>query len=211
MEYVAAGGRAPARRGGSGIRRLPLELLEMRLAPAMSIWSGAVDNLWSTDGNWDTPPVAGNDLVFPVGASFQSNTNDLDPDTSFNSLTIDSGGYLLGGNSIILNGPLAATQDSGTDTVTLPVALAGPATVNVAATGSILVLQGAVSGSSGLTKTGDGVLDLLGPNTYTGNTTISAGQVLVNTSQGGSPVNISPGALWGVRERLTPSRRTPAP
>ena len=64
--------RPVARRGGPRRQRrgrLGLETLEVRLVPATSTWLGTTDANWLTDANWDTPPVASNDLVFPSAAS----------------------------------------------------------------------------------------------------------------------------------------------
>src|SRR4051812_32065776 len=79
--------------------RLGLETLEMRLAPAVSIWDGSASNLWSNDDNWSTPPVADNDLVFPAGA-LKINVNDLPAGRNFASLTLEDTGYDLSGAAI---------------------------------------------------------------------------------------------------------------
>ena len=72
--------RPSSRRGRGSARgkasRVAIEALESRLVMAVSTWSGAVDALWSKNGNWDTPPVAGNDLVFPAASSNLTNAND---------------------------------------------------------------------------------------------------------------------------------------
>src|SRR5690349_19467812 len=84
--------------------RLGLESLETRLAPAVSTWSGALSDLWSNNGNWDVPPVAGNDLVFPATATSLTSTNDLSAATNFGSLTIAGSGYTIDGQAIGLAG-----------------------------------------------------------------------------------------------------------
>ncbi|HMZ48666.1 MAG TPA: hypothetical protein PLP28_06795, partial [Flavobacteriales bacterium] len=53
-------------------RRLRLEDLEDRLAPATIRWDGGgATNLWKEDANWvgDKAPSAGDDLVFPGGVA----------------------------------------------------------------------------------------------------------------------------------------------
>jgi autotransporter-associated beta strand protein len=54
----------------------------------------------------------------------------------------------------------------------------GPVTFNPA--GNTITLSGALSGSGGLTKAGSGTLELSGPNTYSGDTTVNAGILQLN-------------------------------
>src|SRR5437868_1887044 len=89
--------RAPVQGGP-----LALESLEIRLAPAVSTWSGAFSNVWSDAGNWDVPPAPGNDLVFPAGATNLANTNDLAAMTGFGALTIQGADYSIDGSAIAL-------------------------------------------------------------------------------------------------------------
>jgi fibronectin-binding autotransporter adhesin len=60
--------------------------------------------------------------------------------------------------------------------------------------GNNITLQGSISGSSGLTKTGNGVLRLSGNNTYSGGTSIAAGTLRVTTSTLPGNVSVSSGA-----------------
>src|ERR1043166_6954015 len=58
---------------------------------ATRTWDGGgTNNNWTTATNWvgDTSPVAGDDLVFPLGAAGLSNTNNFAAATVFNSITI---------------------------------------------------------------------------------------------------------------------------
>jgi fibronectin-binding autotransporter adhesin len=57
--------------------------------------------------------------------------------------------------------------------------------------------DGILSGTNGLTKLGAGTLTLSGPSTFTGNTTLSNGTVLVKGSFGSSLVNVWGGTLGG--------------
>jgi autotransporter-associated beta strand protein len=85
---------------------------------------------------------------------------------------------LSGGRSIVVNSGVTATFDTAGNAVTIQ----GP-------------ISDATSGG-GLTKTGAGVLSLNGGNSYTGNTTINAGTLLVNGNAGGSlgTTNVSAGS-----------------
>ncbi|MBU6222475.1 MAG: autotransporter-associated beta strand repeat-containing protein, partial [Planctomycetes bacterium] len=65
---------------------------------------------------------------------------------------------------------------TGSHTISAPVALASNVGVDVVA-GQTLALTGRVSGAGTLTKTSGGTLRLTGSNTYTGDTTVSAGTI----------------------------------
>jgi len=173
---------------------LTLEALEIRVTPTTSTWSGAVSNLWSDAGNWDVPPAAGSDLVFPEGAANLSNTNDLTSSSQFGSLTIQASGYTLAGNAVALTGSIDASQDSGASTVSLPISVGGTTTVTVDNSGASLEANGVISGSGGVTKQGDGTLILSGSNAYNGETTIVGGALQVNGTQPASAVTVQSGA-----------------
>lgn len=57
-------------------------------------------------------------------------------------------------------------------------------------------VSGVISGTGSLVKTGTGTLTLNGANTYTGDTTISSGKLVVNGALNGA-INISGGSLGG--------------
>ena len=59
------------------------------------------------------------------------------------------------------------------------------------------MLGGVISGSSGLTKNGPGTLDLTAANAYTGTTALTAGTLLVDGNQSGSPVVAASGTTLG--------------
>ncbi len=88
---------------------------------------------------------------------------------------------------------------TGTKTVNLTTILS-PATVIVVNTAAyVFTGTGQISGSTGLTKTGSGTLELAnsGVNDYTGATTVGGGTLLVNSTLSGSAVAVQAGATLG--------------
>lgn len=155
-------------------------LLSTVQAQTTYAWTGAVNNQWSTAGNW-TPngvPTDGDSLVFPSGTSNLSNTNDLPVGRSFVQITLSGGSYTLGGNGIALTSTLR--QEAGTpgNLVNLPIDV-GTSAVSLVAGGanaSSLRLAGALSGSGPITISGAapcGRLVLSGTHTYSGTLTIA--------------------------------------
>ena len=196
--------RAPRRNRCQALRRLALqpvlEDMEPRIAPATHVWSGAADNLWSNPANWDGAVQAGDDLVFPVGGSLAS-ANDFAAGTSFHSITIAGPGYSITGNPIGLTGPISATYGSGTSADHLDTALSAGSGAVAVASGGELDLNGALSGSVGITKTGNGVLRLTAANTFNGPTNVNAGQLQLDNSAalGSSASSVTVALFAGVQ------------
>jgi fibronectin-binding autotransporter adhesin len=116
-----------------------------------------------------------------------------------NTLTLDGASTFSGGVSLV-SGQITLANNTGlgvggtlsmTDGTTLdlndeisaanPISLGiGTEIVNVST--GIAALDGAISGSGGLNKTGDGTLILNGVGTFTGDTTITSGLLSINNS-----------------------------
>ena len=89
------------------------------------------------------------------------------------------------------------STSTGTSTLAGNVILDGNSIVDV--DGTQLTLSGVVSGSNDLTKTGDGIAILSATNTYTGDTTISAGTLRVSGSLNSyTDVSVSSGATYDI-------------
>ena len=76
------------------------------------------------------------------------------------------------------------------------IAFTSTGTIDVAS-GTTVTYGGIAAGAGGLTKTDTGTLTLGGTNAYGGTTTVSAGTLLVNGSQGSSAVSLNGGTLGG--------------
>src|SRR5438105_12547180 len=87
---------------------------------ATRTWTGASSVLWSDAANWGgTAPVPGDDLLFPSGASNDSNSNDFAAGTAFNSITISGAGYVLGGAAVNLGAGGIGSSSGGTISIDL--------------------------------------------------------------------------------------------
>ena len=132
-------------------------------------WNQDADGDWSLPGNWTGGTVAdGTDST----ASF---TNDITGDRTINLDGARTIGHLTFSDSPASNGWTLASDSS--DVLTLDVTSGAPTlTVNpLGAGGKIAEISATLAGSDGLTKAGLGTLKLSGTNTYTGVTTIAAG------------------------------------
>jgi hypothetical protein len=169
--------RASARRG----RRPGLEGLEVRIAPAIDTWTGAVSANWMDAGNWTSgvAPSVGDDLVFPASAGHMTNNNNFPTGTQFSSITIQGPGYDLTGNALSLSTGITASYSTGTSTDAIDTALTGVVAPITVSTGGTLDITGILSGSAGTNVTGGGTLELSAINKYTGPTTIGAGTTLL--------------------------------
>ena len=127
-----------------------------------------------------------------------------------NTLTLSGGATLyLGGVGLIINQPGATVYASlgGISTLgaianwssTAPIILTNTPTIQAADASSNawnIELDGVLSGSGGLTKTGNGRLTLGGANTYNGGTTNNGGTLQINGSIASS-VNVNSGTIGG--------------
>ncbi len=183
-------------------RVLELEGLEVRLVLSTSMWTGnGADANWSTDANWDVPPTsgAGTELLFPPSALQQTNVDDLGANQSFGPLVFTGGGYSISATdgSTASFTSIDSAQTSASNTFDVPISLPSATIVTVDNSTETLVLGGVISGSNPLTSAGQGTLDLTADNTYTGDTTVNSGTLLVDGNQTTSAVTVNSGATLG--------------
>lgn len=190
---------------------------------ATETWDGGgSDNNMTTDANWadNTAPVAGDDLVFPANVTDRTVVNDFSAATSFNSITFSgtasqASDYTISGASMTLVAGISNTMTGSFFTfasVDIALILNGTQTFNAGTSGltigstlnlgssaltvngSSVSFEGVVSGTGSITKQGTGTLELHAANTYSGVTTISAGNVVardaasLGTAAGGTTV-----------------------
>ena len=185
-------------------QRLWLETLESRLAPAVHTWTGlGTTNSWGDAGNWSGGTPAGDaspTLVFPASPRLTS-LNDVSG-RLVHEIIIQANGYTIGGSAFTLDGAITADvgvttgavvdpQNSPTDTIGLRLHNSPTITVlnpvgHLRLGGNGLSGSAPVSGDSGFTKEGDGFVELDGPDTYVGNTTVTAGGLNISTGSLGN-------------------------
>jgi autotransporter-associated beta strand protein len=157
----------------------------------------AGNGTWATSGatNWNTSPtpLGGGRVNWTNGDAAFFETNGTSAVTvsgtvNVDSITFDGTGYTVGDTTLTLTGT------------------GGNITTNADAT-----INAPLGGTVGLTKLGNSTLTLGGTSTYTGNTSVSAGTLLVNGtigsgSGGGTQVTVgASGTLGGTGTIIGPS------
>lgn len=166
-------------------------------APALAqtnLWTGGGSSSnWSDAGNWTNGvPVSGETLRFGGNAG-QNNNNDISGLNNLNTITFLTAGWNVAGNAVGLTNGFTDSGSGGTNIWGLDFSLGNTATISDAS--DDLIFSGQISGSGGITKSGNGALILTGANTYTGTTTISAGKLQLGNggatgSVGSGPINL---------------------
>ena len=179
---------------------------------AVKTWDGGgvADANWATAANWvgDVVPVVNDDLVFPATAAKQTNNNNIGLLTTFRSLTIEGGGYTIGGNAIRLTNGL--TVADGTHSINTIVNLGAAQTftfgdnsfttiavvslLNFSLTiegGEGLFLIGVISGSGNVIKNGSGFGLVASANNFSGAVNINGGLLVIDANIPGSPVTVN--------------------
>ncbi len=200
-------GREPKRARRARRLGLGMERLEERVVLSAVQWSGADaittgNTNWSDAKNWsgNVVPAAGDSVTFPTGLTGAALTSVDDMSgLSLAGLTIADLNYTISAAASVtltLTAPLDASLTSGSSTFNVPVAFGGAAgTITVDNQGASLSMGGAITGTGGVSKAGNGTLDLTGSSTYSGGTTVAGGTLLVDGSIG--DVTVNSGATLG--------------
>lgn len=163
---------------------------------ADNAWDGGgASGNWSDLTNWggNTTPVSPTGLTFGGTLQFNSNNDLFAPATPFNGLTfsVGAGAFVISGSSLNLGGNVANNSTS-LQTINLDLAMTAARTFTTSAGGGNITLGGVVSGGFNFVKAGLGTLTLNGSsaNTYTGQTQITGGTLLVDFANMATPTNL---------------------
>jgi autotransporter-associated beta strand protein len=155
----------------------------------------------SLQGTQNALGVTGRALTIQNGGAVSADRTDGGAH-NLAAVTMNGGNLVAGvsGGSYQLNGNVTV-GGSAVSTISAPISLnGGVRTFDVAnaVTGSAtdLLVSGAVSNGS-VTKTGPGTMTLTRTNTYSGNTIVNAGTLLVNGGLANSSVTVNGGVLGG--------------
>jgi Bacterial Ig-like domain (group 3) len=167
---------------------------------------------WNLTLNWSglTVPTSGAALTFPVTGQQKSNTkNNFSAGTVFGPIVLDGSGYSLSGNSINLQGGLSLTGTAATGTINLSLIVNSTQLITVQGSSSTLTMNGSLSGTGGITKTGDGTLVLVQNQRNTGAFRIDGGTlevrgVIPSAVQIGNGYLSGTGSVGGIQSLNTP-------
>jgi hypothetical protein len=150
-------------------------------------WRFDADGAASVSTNWVGGLPNGVGDVATFGSVIgQTRTVTIDAPTTLGGMVFDNANkYKIGvsgaGQVTLSASGRSATVEvrNGSHEIAAPLVLSSPVDFSVAHPSDTLTITGRISGSSGLTKSGDGILDVLGEIAYGGNTTITGGEMRV--------------------------------
>jgi fibronectin-binding autotransporter adhesin len=154
-----------------------------------STWTGgatATNSNWSNSANWNTPLPNDGTAVAVFGSSPAEATNSMvDVNYSINGLVFAAGApsyHITGGPAVTLTIGAGGISNFSTNfqTLALPLYLSTTQTWDIAE-GARLTASQFIGGATGagLVKTGAGILVLSAANTYTGDTTVAGGILVI--------------------------------
>jgi autotransporter-associated beta strand protein len=151
--------------------------------------STAAGGLWGTPGNW-----LGGTIADASGFSANFNTVDLSADTTVNLNSARTLTSLTFGDTITSTAGGWTLANNGSTANTLTLAGTTPTiTVNALGTGKVATVSAGIIGSAGLTKAGEGTLEITGgQNKLYTSLTVAAGKLIYSGSTGlGSFSNVN--------------------
>ena len=167
--------------GQAGVEQAMLDAMALYPAPpppADGTWSNDGDGLWSVAANWNGGTVAD-------GAGFSADFHLIDV-TGDRTVHLDSAlsiGNLFFGDTNIATAAGWTLDNNGNAANVLTLAGTTPTvTVGTLGSGKVAAITAVIAGTSGLVKAGAGRLVLAGSNTYSGTTSVNAGQLAITAA-----------------------------
>ncbi|MBA0884957.1 LamG-like jellyroll fold domain-containing protein, partial [Flavobacterium undicola] len=164
-----------------------------------SVWSPTpLSNSFNLATNWVENTLPVNPAILTFKATTDSIVNNDINDLIVSRLQFESGAdaYTISGNSLTLKNDLV-NNSSSTQTLTTPLLLTDQLNVNTVGN---TALEGMISGSGSLMKSGSGILYVRGSNnTYSGNTTANLGILSVSGIGTGTPSSPTAGPLGSAK------------
>lgn len=116
---------------------------------AQKIWTGAVNNAWSNAGNWNGGVPASTDIaIFPVSASNESMTNDLN--VTLTAIDFQGGDYTIGGNDVSVLSSITSASGLGSTPNRFNAKVKALGTQPFTSTSGLLVFNGGIELSTGV-------------------------------------------------------------
>jgi autotransporter-associated beta strand protein len=131
--------------------------------------------------NWSGTALAPNDTLVFGGTTQLASNNDIAAGAQYTGITFNAGAgaFVIGGNAINLAGNVV-NNSTNVQTININLALQENTTFNAAS--DDLVLGGNISGAYSLSKMGSHTLTLNGTDSYSGQTAISAGTLVIGAA-----------------------------
>ncbi len=170
------------------------------LFPQTSSWNVNAGGNWSNSANWNNgaPITAGSAAIFgPVILAPQTVTVDI-ATIVVGSMTFNNtaAAYTIAAastNTLNLQGSAGTTAITVTNltdaahVISTPMVITNPLTITQNSTSNPLTISGVMSGASSVTTAGAGVIIFSAANSYTGGTTVTAGELDLNVTSALSP------------------------
>lgn len=148
----------------------------------LKVWEGSTDSLWTDASNWLAGTTPGStDAVIFNNDSTANLSNSLNGNRSISRLVIEDplGQVSITADTLTLADGIEMRSATHDLTLSSAIALGNPQEWSVG-TGRTLTSSGSISGSSQLTKTGDGMLSLQAVSSLSGRLTVAEGTVELN-------------------------------
>ena len=158
------------------------------------VWTNLSGGSWTNVLNWSAGTVAD-------GASATADFSTLSIPT--NAVVTLDGGRTIG--SVIFDDKSTLKHAWSVTTGATGILTLAGGTPAITCNNTSNNISAVIAGSGGLTKAGNGILALLGANTYSGGTTLTAGPLVINsgTALGTGPLAITESVAGGVSNILT--------